>query len=121
MEIAREYVKFRRLVEQNDPGGKLFIELLQKTYPKDRWDEAYNMLKDYCLYQREMEWGFRNIWKLINGFAKIDEETPYDNGYTAEDIWAAEVLRKDDNKITLLLTTAPKKQREIVAIKQITL
>lgn len=121
MIISREYVKFKHLVDQNDPGGKLFMKLLQKTYPKERWNEAYTMLKNYCLYQREMEWGFRNIGELIEGFKKIDNEEPYDNGYSSEDIWAAEVLRHDGDTITLLLTTAPKKNRKIVAVKQIKL
>ena len=119
MKISREYVTFKRLVEQNDPGGKLFMELLQKTYPKDRWDEAYDMLKNRCLYQREMEWGFHNIRKLIDGFRKIDMDDPYDNGCTPEDIWGAEVLRNEGDTITLLLTTHSKKSREIVLVKQI--
>lgn len=119
MIISREYVTFKRLVEQNDSGGKLFMELLRKTYPKERWDEAYKMLKNYCLYQREMEWGFRNIRELIDGFKKLDTEEPYDNRYAPEDIWSAEVLQNDGGTITLLFTTSTKKNREIVAVKQI--
>ena len=121
MVIAREYVTFKHLVDQKDPGGKLFMELLQKTYPEERWDEAYNMLKNLCLYQREMEWGFHNIRELIEGFKKIDAENPYDNGYAYEDVWAAEVLDNDGDNITLLLTTARTKNRKIVAVKQIKL
>lgn len=119
MIISREYVTFKRLVEQNDPGGKLFIELLQETYPQERWNEAYNMLKDHCLYQREMEWGFRNIRKLIDGFKKLDQNTPYDNGYRSEDIWSAEVLHNSNGTITLLFTPAKCKQYEIIAVKRI--
>ena len=95
MQISREYVTFKRLIEQNDSGGRLFMELLRKTYPKEDWDNAYDMLKNFCLYQREMEWGFHNILNLIEGFKKIDIEEPYDNGYSTEDIRAVEILYKD--------------------------
>ena len=119
MIISREYVRFSKLVESRDPAGKLFMELLKKTYPKDRWDEAYSMLKDYCLYQREMEWGFCHIGELIKGFQQIDHEHPYDNGYSLADIWGSEVLRNDGETITLLLTTSCNEEFEIIAIKKL--
>lgn len=119
MKIAREYVTFRKLVESNDPGGKFFMECLHESYPENLWNEAYNMLADLCLYQREMEWGFHGIGRLINGFKKIDKESPYDNGYSSEHIWNAEVLDNDGKTLTLLLTTHPSIGKEIIAVKKV--
>ena len=119
MIISREYVTFRRLIESGDKGGKLFEKLLKKAYPEDMWDEARKMLLDQCLYQREMGWAFRGIGKLIEGFQKLDEESPYDNGYAMEDIWDAEVLYNEDGVVTLLLFNGRNADREIVKVAQI--
>lgn len=103
MIISREYVTFRRLVDSKDPAGQLFMELFHKSYPRERWDEIFEMLQDQCLYQREMGWAFSGIGKLIEGFKELDQSTPYDNGLTLADTTDSEVMWCDENSATIHL------------------
>ena len=119
MIISREYVTFRKMVESNDPGGVFFMDCLHEAYPEYMWHEAYDMLADLCLYQREMEWGFHGIGNLIKGFKKIDKEFPYDNGYTMADVWYSEVLSNEDGKVTILLFNSRNDDREIIKVAKI--
>ena len=119
MIISRKYVTFRRLVEGGDPGGKLFMDLFRKSYPKKRWQELYDMLADQCLYQREMGWCFTEILALIEGFEKLDNEQPYDNGFTFEDVWAGEVLYSEENAVTMLLINNAWGTKSIVKVVEI--
>ena len=119
MIIKREFVTFRRLIESNDPGGKLFMDLFRKSYPEDMWDEVYRILIDQCLYQREMGWAFHGIGELIDGFTKLDQEQPYDNGFTLNDVWTGEVLYRDDASVTMLLINNAMGQKSIVKVVEI--
>ena len=118
MIIKREYVTFRRLINSGDPAGRLFVELFHKAYPKERWDEIYEMLVDQCLYQREMGWAFLNIGELIKGFENLDLNQPFDNGFSFEDVTDSVVVWRDENSITLHLTN--KAWGEIVKVVEIT-
>lgn len=120
MIISREYVTFRRLVDGGDPGGKLFMDLLHKSFDEDMWDEIYAMLADQCLYQREMGWAFTYLGDVIDGFKKLDREQPYDNGFTFDDVWEGEVLRSDENAVTMLLINNSWGTKSIVKVVEIT-
>ena len=119
MIISREYVSFRRLVNGGDPAGELFMELFRKSYPEDRWDEIFNTLADFCLYQREMGWACTEICALIDGFARLDKEQPYDNGFTLNDVWEGEVLYRDENAVTMLLINNSWGEKSIVKVVEI--
>ena len=119
MIISREYVTFRKLLDSNDPAGEFFMECLRESYPENLWDEAYAFLADLCLYQREMEWGFHGIGKLIKGFKKFDKELPYDNGYSMKDVWYTELLSNDDGKLVVLLFNKRGKDRAVVKVAKI--
>ena len=119
MIISREFVPFRRLVECGDKGGILFQKLCKKVYPEDMVEEAYRFLLDRSLYQREMEWGFRGIGELIEGFRKLDEKEPYDNGYSFDDVWGSELYRKYDDKAIILLLTGMDEKSEVVRVIEI--
>lgn len=47
------------------------------------------------LYQREMEWCLDTIGDIIDGFEKLDEESPYDNGYSYEDVNDVDIVWRD--------------------------
>ena len=119
MIISRQYVTFRRLVEGGDPGGKLFMDMLRQSYPDDMWDEIYAMLADQCLYQREMGWAFTKLGDVIVGFEKLDQEQPYDNGFTFDDIWEGEVLHSDEKAVTMLLINNSWGVKSIVKVVEI--
>ena len=119
MIISREYVTFRRLVDGGDPAGKLFMDLFRRSYPEDRWDEIYQALADQCLYQREMGWAFTEICALLEGFEKLDNEQPYDNGFTFDDVWEGEVLWQDENAVSMLLINKAWGTKSIVKVVEI--
>lgn len=116
MIVSREYIPFRTLISQHDKAADLFIKLSKKSYPADMWAQCFLDLSDYALYQRQMEWAFRGIKELIDGFRKLDEEDPYDTGYELEDAASAEVLRVDGNEMKLLLRTSEEQGSEIVGV-----
>lgn len=116
MIVSREYVPFRKLISRHDKAGDLFIKLSKKAYPADMWEQCFLDLCDYSLYQREMEWAFCGIGKLIEGFQKIDEDDPYDTGYELEDAATADIIGIDGNTITLLLRTSADRGNDLVGV-----
>ena len=116
MIISREYIPFKTLVTERDKGGELFTRLCKEAYPEDMWNVAYLMLGDYALYQREMEWGFRRMRDLIEGFRKLDEEDPYETGYDLKDAHTADVIWRDENTMMFLLRTSAERGHAIVGI-----
>ena len=120
MIIKREYVTFRRLVEGGDPGGKMFMDLLEKQVDKSRLEEVYNDFADLCLYEREIDWGLSGIWEIIEGFGKLDNEIPYDNGFTLEDVLEGEVRYADEKSVTMLLINKSWGVKSVVKVVEIT-
>ena len=118
MIIKREYVTFRRLVDSGDPAGELYMELFHKSYHEERWGEIYEMLVDQCLYQREMGWVFLNIGELIERFKNLDQTSPFDNGFSFEDVTDSDIVWRDENSITLHLIN--RACGEIVKVVEIT-
>ena len=119
MIIAREYVTFGRLVSSNDEGGKIFLEKLHKSYDKSMWEEVWNKLADQCLYQRDMSWAFKNIGDVIDEFKRLDEESPFDNGCTYEDINDSCVVGADETSVKVHLIS--KKYGESTIVKVVTI
>jgi len=119
MIIAREYVTFGRLVSSNDEGGKIFLEKLHKYYDKSMWDEVWNKLADKCLYQRDMSWAFKNIGGVIDEFKRLDDERPFDNGCTYEDINDSCVVGADETSVKVHLIS--KKYGESTIVKVVTI
>ena len=105
MIISREYVAFRRLVSSGDEAGKIFIEKLHESYDKNMWDDVWESLADYCLYQRAMEWAFPKLGDVIEAFKRLDKTTPFDNGFTYDDVNSTEIVWKDDASIVLHLVS----------------
>ena len=103
MIIKREYVTFRRLINSGDKGGKLFVDILKKYHDEEMQNAYICALGELCLYQREMDWALMGIDKLIEGFHKLDEEEPFDNGYTLDDVNDVDIVWKDEESIVLHL------------------
>ena len=116
MIISREYVTFRFLVASGDEAGKIFIEKLHESYDKNMWDEAWESLADYCLYQRTMEWAFPKLGDVIDAFERLDKTTPFDNGFTYEDVNSIEVVWKDEDSIVLHLVSKVDEISNIVKV-----
>ena len=116
MIISREYVTFRRLVSSGDEAGKIFIEKLHESYDKSLWDDAWESLADYCLYQRVMEWAIYNIGDVIDEFERLDKEAPFDNGFTYEDVNDTEIVWKDENSVIIHLVSRVEECSGIVKV-----
>lgn len=99
MIISREYVTFRQLLNFGDEAGKFFVEMLHESYPENLWDSAFDSLADLCLYQRNMDWAFYKIGDVIDKFAELDENAPFDNGCSYEDINDFEIEFQDEHYI----------------------
>ena len=105
MIISREYVTFRHLVSSGDEAGKIFIEKLHESYDKSMWEHVWETLADHCLYQRVMEWAFCKIGDVIDEFERLDKETPFDNGFTYDDVNDTEIVWKDENSVVIHLVS----------------
>ena len=119
MIIGREYVTFRRLVSSGDEAGKIFIEKLHESYDKSMWDDAWESLSDYCLYQRAMEWAFPKLGDVIEAFERLDKESPFDNGCSFEDVNDVEIGYRDEDSIVLRLVSNTHGDRIIVKVLEV--
>lgn len=103
MIIERQYVNFNTLINTDARAKEIFINAFNKSYPLEDRERVFNMLANLCLYQREMGWCFANIGDIIDGFSKLDEEYPYDNGFSYSDVNDVEIAFKSDNELVIHL------------------
>lgn len=66
-----------------------------------------------------MDWAFRGIGDLVEGFRKLDQEDPYETGYNLQDARTADVLWKSENSMTLLLRSGDADGRQIVGVIEV--
>lgn len=116
MIISREYVTFRQLLNSGDEAGKFFVEMLHESYPENMWDNAFDSLAEFCLFQRNMDWAFNKIGDLIVKFTELDEKSPFDNGCSYGDINDFEIELKDDDYIKYHLISNCNGNRIIVKV-----
>ena len=119
MIVSREYVPFKVLILGGDKGGELFTTLLKKSYPSEVWEQVYLQLTEFSLYERDMDWSFYHIGELLEGFRKLDQEEPYDTGYSLQDSQTAEVLEVDEKTIKLLLRTGKEQNQSIIGVIEV--
>lgn len=110
MIIKREYVKFQTLLSRDEKSKKVFMNAFAKSYVGESEEfrqNAFNYLMTECLAQRDMGWAFHGIVDLIEGFRKLDEEFPYDNGLTYNDVTSVEIGWRDEKSMRLYLLHRP--------------
>ena len=107
MIIKREYVSFGKLMKTDKEANKIITTVFNQSYDgtlgETHKKEQCEFLMTKCLYEKEMDWGLIGLDKLISEFEKLDEVSPYDNGYTYEDVNGVKILNKSENDISLLL------------------
>ena len=120
MIIERQYVSFNTLIQTDAKAKEIFIDAFNKSYHLEDRERAFNMLANQCLYQREMGWCFSNIGDIIDGFSKLDEEYPYDNGFLYCDVNDVEIAFKSDDELVIHLLYKFDGVKHIVKIQKYT-
>ena len=91
MKICREFVKIKKLYDEGDEAGIIFYE----AYVRDESDEGgkktFQMLSEHCLCEREMGWCIPNLSRMLDRWAELDKDSPYDNGLSEKDIRSCKV------------------------------
>lgn len=122
MIISREYVSFWQLINRDPDAKDIFMKSFDDSYSDmdvERREEWFCLLTQQCLYQREMGWCFNGIGDVIDGFRRLDEEKPYDNGFTYEDVKRVDIWNWDPDGLTLALINIFDGIEQIVEIVRI--
>lgn len=118
MIIKRQYVTFKELINK-DSKFKSLIEYISSSWDNNYSNFFYSTLINQCFYQREMSWAMPKIGDLLKGLEKLDEESPYDNQLTYDDVTDVEIYQRSEEEITLLLINKFEDYKTIVAVKTI--
>ena len=103
MIIERKYVSFISLINTDEKAKEIFFTAFNKSYPPEDRERIFSELAYLCLYEREMSWCFEYLGDVIDGFSKLDIESPYDNGFSYSDVNDVEIAFKSDDELTIHL------------------
>ena len=103
MIIKREYVPFGVLMQKDFESKAIFEKALKESFPEEECERVRANLFWLCLYQREMDWAFRKLGDVIEGFERLDKEKPFDNGLGYEDVNEVELVSGDEEGVVLHL------------------
>ena len=106
MIISREFVVLNELLLKDKKAADIFNKAFTKSYKglnEEERKNQYSFLLSQCLYQRVIEWAFDALLDVLEGFKCLDEEEPYDNGFTFDDVNRADVVWSDENEVRLHL------------------
>lgn len=103
MIIEREYVSFISLINTDEKAKEIFFTAFNKSYPPEDRERIFSELAYLCLYEREMSWCFEYLGDVIDGFSKLDIESPYDNGFSYSDVNDVEIAFKSDDELIIHL------------------
>ena len=73
------------------------------SYLPEFREEAWKMLAYQSLSEMQIGWCFNKNKTLIDDFAKLDKEDPFDNGLSLADVNCVEITDRSCNGITLEL------------------
>ena len=103
MIIERKYVSFISLINTDEKAKEIFFTAFNKSYPPEDRERIFSELAYLCLYEREMSWCFEYLGDVIDGFSKLDIESPYDNGFSYSDVNDVEIAFKSDDELIIHL------------------
>lgn len=103
MIIERKYVPFCVLFNRDKDAWAIFEKAFNESYPAEDRERIWPMIMPQCLYQRDMGWCFGKIGDVIEGFEKLDEEKPYDNGLSYKDVNETRIVSCGEEGLVLHL------------------
>ena len=103
MIIERKYVSFISLINTDEKAKEIFFNAFNKSYPPEDRERIFSILAYLCLYERDMGWCFKYLGDVIDGFSKLDIESPYDNGFSYSDVNDVEIAFKSDDELIIHL------------------
>ena len=103
MIIERQYVPFCVLFHRDKEAWDIFEKAFNESYPEYDRERIMGMLMQQCLYEREMGWCFNKLSDVIDGFERLDNERPYDNGLSYKDVNETRIVSCDEDGLVLQL------------------
>ena len=120
MIIKRKYVPFWKLKLEDTEAIEIFDKAFNESFVDyEGKEELYQRFLNLSLYQRAMDWAFRKLGDVIDGFEKLDKDKPYDNGFDLSDVNNVEIAWKDDDSLTLHLLNKFEDTKLIVKVVEI--
>ena len=120
MIIERKYVSFISLINTDEKAKEIFFTAFNKSYPPEDRERIFSELAYLCLYEREMSWCFEYLGDVIDGFSKLDIESPYDNGFSYSDVNDVEIAFKSDDELIIHLLHKFDGVKHIVKVEKYT-
>ena len=120
MIIERKYVSFISLINTDEKAKEIFFTAFNKSYPPEDRERIFSELAYLCLYEREMSWCFEYLGDVIDGFLKLDIESPYDNGFSYSDVNDVEIAFKSDDELIIHLLHKFDGVKHIVKVEKYT-
>lgn len=118
MIIERKYVSFNVLINTDEQAKEIFITAFNNSYPPEERQRVFETLSPLCLYEREMSWCFSKLGDIIDGFSKLDEENPYDNGFSYGDVNDVDIVYKSDDELVIHLIHKFEGEKYIVKVQK---
>lgn len=103
MTIERKYVPFCMLFHSDKEAWAIFERAFNESYPVEDRERIMANLMPQCLYERDMGWCFGKIGDVIDGFEKLDQEKPYDNGLSYKDVNETRIVSWGEEGLVLHL------------------
>lgn len=103
MIIERKYVPFCVLINRDKEAWAIFEKAFNESYPPEDRERIWPMLMPQCLFERDMGWCFSKIGDIIEGFEKLDQEKPYDNGLSYRDVNETRIVSAGEDGLVLHL------------------
>jgi hypothetical protein len=103
MIIERQYVPFCILFNRDKEAWDIFEKAFNESYPEYDRERILEMLMPQCLYERDMGWCFSKLGDVLDGFAQLDKEKPYDNGFSYRDVNETRIVSCGEDGLVLQL------------------
>lgn len=113
MIVKREYVRLGKLFETDKEAEAVFMAAVAVSYESfdnDVREKALSWLLQCSLNEREMGWCIRDMDKIIDCFERLDQERPYDSGFSVRNTCSAKTVHWGQKSVMLNCYLPPEKR-----------